>query len=264
MSLHSWLLASLLGSLGYTHLHPTRQAHLHSSFGCQLERAGLWHWAVFVLLHINHYPQRELAVKSLLNAHCSSDADLTDLEAFIINKLHVPTTWVYAAKGQSAGYELNYDLQALHLLKAERWNDCHCVIVEKLAASAIINGMVNRPHSARCIITLPPPLPLSPPSLPSLSPLPLSLPLSIPTPSPDETSQLLDMLEVLASHCSFIHNWEKAGSVFLDYLHISSRVLQLADSTDDLTDYLLDQLQSGVDKLAVRIHQLPCHTPTDV
>ena len=252
MSLHSWLLASLLGSLGYTHLHPTRQAQLHSSFGCQLERAGLWHWAVFVLLHINQSSQRELAVKSLLNAHCSSDADLTDLEAFVINELHVPMTWVYAAKGQSAGYELNYDLQAVHLLKAERWDDCHCVIVEKLAASAIINGMVNRLHSARCIITLSP--------LPSLSPLPLS----IPTPSPDETSQLLDMLEVLASHCSFIHNWEKAGSVFLDYLHISSRVLQLADNTDDLTDYLLDQLQSGVDKLAVRIHQLPCHTPTDV
>ena len=137
----SWLLSSLLTSLGYTHLHPTKQAQLHTSFASQLRRAGLWQWAVFVLLHISHAPQREEAVKTLLSECCSPDEDLNDQELFVINDLHVPKTWVYAAKGQSAGYELNYDLQALHLLEAEKWNDCHSVIVKELAADAIINGM---------------------------------------------------------------------------------------------------------------------------
>ena len=51
---------------------------------------------------------------------------------------------MYGAKGQSAGYELNFELQALHFLKAERWNDCHTVIMKHLAANAVVNGERER------------------------------------------------------------------------------------------------------------------------
>ena len=77
-----------------------------------------------------------------MDHYCCSDEGLTDCEKFVLESLHVPKTWVYGAKGQRAGYELDYDLQALHLLKAERWNDCHTVVIKHLAATAIINGSV--------------------------------------------------------------------------------------------------------------------------
>ena len=134
---------SLLTSLGYTHLHPTKLAQLHTSFASQLQCAGLWQWAVFVLLHINNPVLRETAVKRVLDQHYTSDEELTDQENFVIENLHVPRSWVYGAKGQSAGYAMNYELQAFHLLKAGRWNDSHVVIIEQLAADAIVNGMVQ-------------------------------------------------------------------------------------------------------------------------
>jgi nuclear pore complex protein Nup98-Nup96 len=110
------------------------------SFACQLERCGLWWWAVFVIMHIDHPALREAAVRRVLGQHCTSDEELTEQEAFVVEKLRVSRNWVYEAKGQSAGYELNFELQALHFLKAERWNDCHTVIMEHLAANAIVNG----------------------------------------------------------------------------------------------------------------------------
>lgn len=140
-SLSSWFLLSLLTSLDYAHLHPTKLAQLHISFACQLERCCLWQWAIFVLLHINQPTLREAAVRRVLCQHCTSDEELTEQETFIVEKLRIPKNWVYGAKGQSAGYELNFELQALHFLKAEQWNDCHTVIMKHLAANAIINGV---------------------------------------------------------------------------------------------------------------------------
>ena len=52
MYTHSWHLWAVLSALDYTHMHPTRQAQLHTSFATQLESSGLWEWAVFVLLHL--------------------------------------------------------------------------------------------------------------------------------------------------------------------------------------------------------------------
>ena len=135
---------SLLTSLGYTHLHPSKLAQLHVSFASQLEHCGLWQWALFVLLHIDQSMSREAAVRRVLAQHCTSDEELTEQETFVVEKLRVPKKWVYGAKGQIAGYELNFELQALHFLKAERWNDCHTVIMEHLAANAIVNGERKR------------------------------------------------------------------------------------------------------------------------
>lgn len=48
----SWHLHQVLESLEYTHLSDTHAGILHSSFAAQLEGLGLWHWAAFVLLHV--------------------------------------------------------------------------------------------------------------------------------------------------------------------------------------------------------------------
>ena len=89
---------------------------------------------------------------------------------------------------------------------------------------------------------------------------------SPPSPPPDETSLLLELLEELSvpSSCVLIQGWDQAGSVYLDYLHISSQMTQLAEDTEQLSEYLLEELQSGLEKLAIRIGHLPCLTPTQV
>lgn len=48
----SWHLWGVLQALHYSHLSASRQGLLHSSYAAQLESAGLWHLAVFILMHI--------------------------------------------------------------------------------------------------------------------------------------------------------------------------------------------------------------------
>jgi nuclear pore complex protein Nup98-Nup96 len=42
----------LLDSLHYTHASEHCSQNLHLLFAEQLESIGMWHWAIFVLLHI--------------------------------------------------------------------------------------------------------------------------------------------------------------------------------------------------------------------
>ncbi|KAF4533303.1 hypothetical protein B566_EDAN004424 [Ephemera danica] len=50
----SWLLLVLLDSLNYTHVEEFCSQSIHLAFSEQLEAAGLWHWAIFVLQHISN------------------------------------------------------------------------------------------------------------------------------------------------------------------------------------------------------------------
>lgn len=48
----SWHLWGVLQALNYSHLSASRQGLIHTSYAAQLESAGLWHMAIFILLHI--------------------------------------------------------------------------------------------------------------------------------------------------------------------------------------------------------------------
>ena len=48
----SWLVMAIIRSLGYTHVSPIVANGIHLSMAAHLEAAGLWHWAIFVLLSI--------------------------------------------------------------------------------------------------------------------------------------------------------------------------------------------------------------------
>ena len=122
-------------------MQPTRQTQLHTSFSSQLECEGMWQWAVFVLQHITDPILMEGAVRELLARNCSSSEELDVREMFVIEQLYVPREWVYGEKALRAKYEDNHELEAWHLLEAGKWNDAHTVIVNYLAAEAIINGV---------------------------------------------------------------------------------------------------------------------------
>ncbi|VDL96236.1 unnamed protein product [Schistocephalus solidus] len=116
----SWHLWRVLHALGYRQLNPLATSRLHSEFACQLESSGLWHWAIFVLLHEQDPRVRASSVKQVIGRHVSLqpravlsqgkddffhlddpgavDAAFTKTETFLIEQLHVPKRWLHEAK----------------------------------------------------------------------------------------------------------------------------------------------------------------------
>lgn len=138
----SWLLLQSLKSLGYNHCPDYSECQIHTSFASQLENYGLWHWAVFVLLHIPHQEKRELSVQAILYRYIklAQDEDYVKKETFIVEQLGVPMKWIYWAKAVRAGAMGKYHAQADYMLKAKQWARAHDVIMNHIAPDAIING----------------------------------------------------------------------------------------------------------------------------
>ena len=82
---------------------------LHASFASQLEAVGLWHWAVFVLLHLSNAGQRKALSKDVLGRHViPSDEDSARREVFLQDRLGVPLPWIAEAKAVRASVNENY------------------------------------------------------------------------------------------------------------------------------------------------------------
>lgn len=141
----SWLLLQTLSSIGYHHCSELSASQLHVSFASQLENHGLWHWSIFVLLHIKNQNQREMAIQTVLYKYVSLslDEDYLEKEQFIVDDLGIPDKWICWAKSVKAGVQNKYHKQANYLLKAKQWAAAHDVIMKHLAPDAIINGMFS-------------------------------------------------------------------------------------------------------------------------
>ncbi|XP_069748351.1 nuclear pore complex protein Nup98-Nup96 isoform X2 [Narcine bancroftii] len=137
----SWHLWAVLQALNYTHLSEKHQALVHTSYAAQLEAAGLWEWAIFVLLHIPNPQHRARAVREQLNRHCTlaQSDELREKEQFLQQQLAIPSQWIHDAKSLRAHREGDIHKEALHLMEAGRWNQCHQLVVRHLASDAIIN-----------------------------------------------------------------------------------------------------------------------------
>ncbi|BES93176.1 Nuclear pore complex protein nup98 [Nesidiocoris tenuis] len=132
-----WFLMRALMELGYSHVNLYSSCVVHMSFASQLEAHGLWHWAVFIVLHLPDEEKREKYVKDLLDRHVSLD-DENEEEYFLLSRLRISPKWIYEAKATKASYYKRYDDAARYLLKAEKWNECHRVIMKNISSTAII------------------------------------------------------------------------------------------------------------------------------
>ncbi|XP_026213260.1 nuclear pore complex protein Nup98-Nup96 isoform X2 [Anabas testudineus] len=137
----SWHLWGVLQALHYTHLSTSRQGLLHASYAAQLESVGLWHMAVFILLHIPDHTQRERAVKELLTLHCplKETEETLQRERFLTERLLIPDQWIHEAKATRARRDADRQQEALHLYRAGYWNQCHRLLIQHLASDCIIN-----------------------------------------------------------------------------------------------------------------------------
>uniref|UniRef100_A0A672M5K4 Nuclear pore complex protein Nup98-Nup96 n=1 Tax=Sinocyclocheilus grahami TaxID=75366 RepID=A0A672M5K4_SINGR len=137
----SWHLWNVLQALNYNHLSTSCQGLLHASYAAQLESAGLWEMAIFVLLHIPDSGHRESAVREMLNLHCSLEEteESVEKEQFLTEKLLIPIQWIHQAKAIRACRGGDKRSEALHLYKAGHWNHCHRLVIQHLASDCIIN-----------------------------------------------------------------------------------------------------------------------------
>uniref|UniRef100_A0A8C9Y0W7 Nuclear pore complex protein Nup98-Nup96 n=1 Tax=Sander lucioperca TaxID=283035 RepID=A0A8C9Y0W7_SANLU len=137
----SWHLWGVLQALHYSHLSASRQGLLHASYAAQLESAGLWDMAVFILLHIPDHTQRERAVREMLTLHCplQETDESVRRERFLTEKLLIPEQWIHEAKATRARRDSDRHQEALHLYRAGYWSQCHRLLIQHLASDCIIN-----------------------------------------------------------------------------------------------------------------------------
>ncbi|XP_034033490.1 nuclear pore complex protein Nup98-Nup96 isoform X2 [Thalassophryne amazonica] len=137
----SWHLWGALQALHYSHLSVSRQGLLHTGYAAQLESAGLWHLAIFILLHIPDHIQRERAVREMLTLYCPllETDESVQRERFLTEKLLIPEQWIHQAKATRARRDADRHQEALHLFRAGYWNQCHRLLIRQLASDCIIN-----------------------------------------------------------------------------------------------------------------------------
>ena len=134
----SWHLAMALVSLNKQAISRGCLETLHESYALQLQTIGLWHWSIFILMHINDDSRRETIVKNYISRFVTSNSELNDKEQFLIEKLSVPSEWIFSYKALKAKYENLHDNQFKLLLKAHKWNEAHTVLIELLAPDLFI------------------------------------------------------------------------------------------------------------------------------
>lgn len=113
----------VLLALGYSHLAEHVAALTHINFATQLEAYGLWHWAIFVMLHLKDTGKRKAAVKNLLQRHVEIDHihDYIEREKFLREELGIPSVWIHEAKAVKSYVakrlvQRNYTLALSHRL----------------------------------------------------------------------------------------------------------------------------------------------------
>ncbi|XP_043271546.1 nuclear pore complex protein Nup98-Nup96 isoform X2 [Venturia canescens] len=137
----SWLMLQMIVGLGYKHLSEHVAALTHTNFASQLEAYDLWHWAIFVVLHLRDSGIRRKAVLDLLSRHVEIDDDpeYVKREEFLKEELGISSMWINEAKAVKGCAMQRYGEAAWYLIQAELWNKAHEVIIEHLAADAVIN-----------------------------------------------------------------------------------------------------------------------------
>jgi nuclear pore complex protein Nup98-Nup96 len=124
---------------GFSFLAGAHADQVTSDFAGSLENAGLWEWAIFVMMHVRGSDSRASAIKTIIARHVD-DIEDGDKSAFLEKTLSIPRVWIYEAKALQARYANEHLLEAEYLISAKAWNEAHKTIVQQVAPEAIIVG----------------------------------------------------------------------------------------------------------------------------
>lgn len=119
---------------------PTKGDQLALTFSAQLDSAGEWIWAIFILLHISSPEQRQSSIQTLLTLHAADIADADD-PAFqtLSTEFKIPDSWIWEAKALHArSVTQNHVHEVEFLLRAQNWEGAHQTLCRVVAPRAII------------------------------------------------------------------------------------------------------------------------------
>jgi len=132
-----WFVLRVLEILGYKHMADHAKDRLHRDTASQAERSGLWHWAIFILQHIEDAGRRKESIESILNRNISQCDE--EKETFLVEELGIPIQWIARARATLARIEGRQRDRVENLLIAERWLEAHQVLVKEIAPDCIIS-----------------------------------------------------------------------------------------------------------------------------
>lgn len=140
----SWSLYVALEGLGFQQLPPRRRHQLCTDFAAQLEHAGLWHWAIFVLQHLEAPAARERMIRDVLCRACEVQprqaGEYRARVEFVVGTLGVSAEWVHEATALRALYEGKDMVQAQELIAGGVYDKAHEVVSRSIARELIISG----------------------------------------------------------------------------------------------------------------------------
>lgn len=128
-------------SLRFPPSDPSKGDQLVRDFAAQLDSAGAWMDAMFVLLHLSNHHERQQALQLLLAYHVKNIPDDTSNSSFttLTSEFLIPAAWIWEAKAlyarcvaQDSAREVQF------LLLAGNWAEAHHTMCTTVAPRAII------------------------------------------------------------------------------------------------------------------------------
>ena len=127
---------------------PTDADQVVTDFAADLDNAGEWVWAVWVLLHLSTHQQRADALEELVYSHA---ADIGEEDSDTYNTLHeefhIPEALLWSAKALYVRtVEGDYVQEVSHLIRAREFDEAHQRLVQVVGPQAIIaqeHGMLQ-------------------------------------------------------------------------------------------------------------------------
>ena len=136
----SFQLYSALQTRFPTIADPIKADQIVVDFSLQLESAGEWIWAVFVLLHISVGEERQKALLALIARHAPyvSDSDSRKFRT-LVDEFKIPEAWIWEAKAMYARCVSQSPIREVdYLLRAKNWREGHRTLSRVVAPQAII------------------------------------------------------------------------------------------------------------------------------
>ncbi|EMR09966.1 hypothetical protein PNEG_01724 [Pneumocystis murina B123] len=117
-----------------------RGNQLTLNFASQLESSGLWHWAIFVLQHLQYAHIRERAIREILARNIADyyNNKKNDLDTFLMQNLKIPKIWILESCALYSRYMNYYQSEEKYLLDAKLWNEAHKTLLTFIAPQAVI------------------------------------------------------------------------------------------------------------------------------
>lgn len=101
-------------------------------YAYELETLGLWHWAIFVVLHLENTAQKTKYIKDLLLKHAHSEEHI----GFLINDCKIPTHYINEAKAIYFSSKGLYAKSFHQWLCGEFYQNAHDLLISQMILSS--------------------------------------------------------------------------------------------------------------------------------